>query len=258
MRNGMLRLGLLLSLLSSSPALADEELREIATREGVTVKALVTRVDAPAAVAILLPGGGGDFQFHAGPDGVAMINEARLPNRLRPLLRARRIASWLVDSPSDQPRLSDGFRRGPEHLADLRAVLSAVERQHPGVPVLVLGHSNGSQSAAYLAAAESKRLAATVLVAGRLAAHPMLGEGLSRFDWRALDGPLLLVHHKADGCPATPYRAAAQLSGAWANIELIAIGQDAVPDGHACGFEGAHNLAGDEAAVAEAVVTRVR
>lgn len=252
---------LLLVLLTgmSLSAGAEEALVEIRSREGVSVKALVTypAEARPEAVVILLAGGKGDYRFSAGAEGVGMINGARLPNRLRPLLLQRGFASWMVDSPSDMPEMLDGFRRSASHLADLRAVLADAARRYPGVPVVVVGHSNGTQSAALLAADAGESVAGVVLIAGRLVPHPILGEALSSFRWDEVKAPLLLMHHKHDDCFATPYSGAERLAEAHPRIQLLTIGADARPHG-GCTYEGTHNLAGDENIVAGLLADWIR
>lgn len=248
---------LVLALLAASGGRAQtrEELLELSGRPGATFRALQTDdpKSAPRLVALLLPGGFGEFRFEAASNGVAMINAARLPNRLRALLLERGIASLMLDSPTDRPKIDDAFRGSSEHLDDLRAAVASIGQRFPGAPILVVGHSNGSMSAAHFAAAVPERIAGSVLVAGRFVELPRFGEALARFDWARVTGPLLLIHHRSDGCFATPFRGSAELAQRVPRFELVAIGADGDRPAGGCTYDGTHNLFGHEAVVADAI-----
>lgn len=78
--------------------------------------------------------------------------------------------------------MDDAFRGGKDHLADLKAVLAASAARFPAVPVVVVGHSNGSMSATYLAAGAPDQLKSVILVAARLVPTRSAGDGLSKFE----------------------------------------------------------------------------
>jgi pimeloyl-ACP methyl ester carboxylesterase len=232
---------------------AGEELLEISARENSSFKVILTEDKAvrPRAIALLLPGGQGDFRFEASQSGIRMIKGERLPNRLRPLLLERGIASYLVDSPSDMPLMPDSFRSSPQHMPDLRALLDAASKRFPNVPVFVVGHSNGTMSAAPFAGAVTSRIAGTALIAPRLIAHPALGPALTQFDWSKLDHALLLIHHRKDACFATLYRASAELAQRDNRFELLSLDKEGMAPNPDCNFTGAHNIVGQEQEVAD-------
>lgn len=258
-------LALLVCILWMTAAHAAEELHKLSARAGTSVQALLTYDTARpvALVAILLPGGLGDYEFQEQSGTVAMKNGARLPNRMRTLLLERAVASLMVDAPSDRSRIDDGFRSSPEHLADLRAVVALAGTRFPGVPVVVIGHSNGSISAAWFAAAAQELVKAIVLVAPRLTWHwfsnQHIGQdGLSRFDWERITQPMLLVHHRYDGCLITPYNGSAALANKVKRFHLVTIDPAGPMVLGGCDYTGTHNLVGHEAAVTEAIVAWAR
>ena len=258
-------LTLLACTLWVSAVYAAEELHKLSARVGTSVQALLT-YDATrpvALVAILLPGGTGDYEFQEKSGAVAMKNAERLPNKMRALLLERSVASLMVDAPSDRPRIDDGFRSSSEHMVDLRAVVALAGARFPGIPVMVVGHSNGSMSAAWLAATAPELVKASVLVAPRLTWNAFRNEyigqeGLSRFDWERITQPLLLVHHRKDGCPFTPYSGSAALAEKVKRFQLVTLDPPGPLTVGQCDYTGTHNLAGQEAAVAEAIVAWAR
>ena len=242
------------------PALAKEELIELTPRAGSRTLALLTHEPdrKPVAIAVLLPGGTGQFDFQTGAFGVRMRNEARLPNRLRPLLLAQGVASLMVDSPADKPEMDDVFRTSATHMGDLAAVLDAAATRFPGVPVILVGHSNGTISASHFAATAGARLQAVMLVASRLVATPQLGAGLSQFDWTTVQTKLMLVHHRFDDCFATPYKGAVDLAANVSRFTLLTVDPAGSRASGGCTFAGTHNLAGHEVRVADAIAAAVR
>jgi len=254
-----------IATLFASSAFAKDELLDFSARKDTSFKAILTYNpdQPPTFVAVLLPGGKGDFHFKVEGGGIKMINEERLPNRLRPLLLERGGASYLVDSPSDTQELTDRFRTGREHVADVEAVLDDAAKRFPGTQVLVVGHSNGSESAAYIAAAEQKKIQGVVLISGRYAwvnynDKFFDGNGLSKFDWSSIKEPVLMIHHKKDDCFATPYDAAekvARHNGAFTFITIDPSGSSATGE---CTYKGTHNLAGQESVIADDVANWVK
>lgn len=241
-----------------SSAFAKDELVGFSARKDTTFAGILTyNPDSPPVfVAILLPGGKGDFHFKSKDGGITMINEERLPNRLRSLFLERGVASYLVDSPSDMGELTDHFRASREHVADLEAVLDDAAKRFPNVPVIVIGHSNGTQSAAYVAAAEQKKIQGVVLIEGRFAWIKYNDKffdsnGLSNFDWSSIKIPVLIIQHKKDDCFAMPYEAAAKVAEHNRAFQFITIDPPGSVATGECTYKGTHNLVGQEAVVAD-------
>jgi len=185
----------------------NEEIVRIETRPGVGVRMLVDQPRGPAkGVFILFPGGDGTLLY---PDGTlgGRFGGFRLP------LAEAGYAVATVDVPSDHPRGLGGkgekvevFRISPEHTADGRAIVNALHARWP-VPVTLIGHSMGAISVAHLAASlEDPRIAGAVLLSSP-------GERGPRGHWfstphAALSKvrvPVLVVHHRDDGCPGARF-----------------------------------------------------
>jgi pimeloyl-ACP methyl ester carboxylesterase len=155
--------------------------------------------------------------------------------------------------------MEDSFRFSAAHVIDLQALLGTLSQRYPGVPLVVVGHSNGTMSAATLSASAADTVKGTVLIAGRLVSSSYSDrftgrDGLSRFDWEIVKQPVLLVHHKKDGCPLTPYRGSEELATKMKRFVLTTIDPPGSGPVSQCDLAGTHNFVGDEAAVADAIV----
>jgi pimeloyl-ACP methyl ester carboxylesterase len=123
------------------------------------------------------------------------------------------IADVIVDSPSDQlpSGMSDRFRSGQDHATDIRALIRDLKQRFPGAKIFLIGTSRGTISAASLGASlgdivQGVVLSSTVTNADRT------GSALSAFDFGSITVPVLLVHHRDDGCRTSPYSGAERLS----------------------------------------------
>ena len=194
-----------------SAAVAAPEIIEVPTRDGVTVRVLlVAPAETPSATVLLFPGGWGARHFGT-KDGSVWLGINFLV-RTAPLFAERALLAAAIDTPSDQPGgMTDDWRTGAPHVADIRKVLEALQARAPGRVVLV-GTSRGTISAAYVAAKlEDPRLSGVVLTSS------MVEHGRGR--WATvyetplgkISAPVLVVHHREDGCRATPIGAALSL-----------------------------------------------
>jgi hypothetical protein len=77
------------------------------------------------------------------------------------------------------------------------------------------------------------------------------GPGLSRFDFAGLKLPVLIVHHRDDACPSTPYADAAGLAKTFALITVMG-GLPATSG--PCEPMSAHGFVGRETETVEAIV----
>lgn len=189
-----------------APALAQapERVVDITTRTGVTQRMLVLAPPGPKAAVILFPGGHGGLQLS--PDGSMRWGKGNFLVRSRRLFADQGLFVAVVDAPSDHqsPPFLRGFRQTPEHAADIRAVIAWVRTQAK-VPVWLVGTSRGTQSAAYAAielagpgGPDGLVLTSTILTDRRT--RPVPAMPLER-----LRIPVLVVHHKQDGCKLCPY-----------------------------------------------------
>ncbi|HVK54365.1 MAG TPA: alpha/beta hydrolase, partial [Burkholderiales bacterium] len=190
-----------LLLCSAAPGIsaADPQTVEIPTRPAVTQRFVLIEPAQPKAAVILL----------AGSDGwINIESNGRIKRQRNFLVRSRNLFAEhdlmvaVVDAPSDrqsQPYLQN-FRQTPEHVVDIKAVITWL-KQKANVPVWLVGTSRGTQSAAYIATQlapsdggpDGLVLTSTILADRK--EWPVPKMALER-----LRIPTLVVHHKKDGC----------------------------------------------------------
>lgn len=197
----------LLCLLGAAPVWAQPSQRvvEIPTRPGVTQRFLVLAPDSPKATVVLFAGGHGGLQIS--PHGDFGWGKGNFLVRSRELFAALGFLVAVVDAPSDRqsaPFLG-GFRQTSEHVSDIKAVIAWL-RQDARVPVWLVGTSRGTQSAAFIAielgpakgGPDGVVLTATILKDDR-------GRAVPEMPLERVAVPVLVVHHRQDGCKASAY-----------------------------------------------------
>jgi pimeloyl-ACP methyl ester carboxylesterase len=245
---------LVLCLCLSFPLQA-QEIVTLPTRDGVTQSFLLT-VPADgklAAAAVLFPGGGGNIRLRL-EDGNIRFAPNNFVVRSRNEFVQRGVAAAVMDAPSDQQSgMSDGFRSGSQHAADISAVLADLKKRFPGIPVYLVGTSRGTVSAAYVGQVVGADIAGVVLTSSvYLAGGGRRGQpGLSGFDFSRIKSPLLLVHHRNDGCNVTPYHAAQRLADRYPLVSVTG-GKPAISE--PCEALSAHGFLGKEPETVEAIV----
>lgn len=236
-------------------AQSQQEVREIPTRPGVTVRFIYARAENPVASAVLLQGGSGAIGIY--PNGTTQSGGFLATGAER--FARNGISVAVPDAPSDRRNLQD-FRATPEHAQDI-AALMAFLRQQANVPVWAVGTSNGSLSAASAATTLKDKgpdgivLTAAVTKRPVSQAHPVTDAPLGE-----VTVPVLLVHHKEDGCQVTPYAAMPDLLAALKSArktELIGVEGGSPGSGPPCGG-GHHQFLGIEDAVTNAIADWIR
>ena len=232
----------LILLSAAKPALAGQEIKSVATRPGITVQVLLNTPATPAkAVLVMFPGGEGADAFtksagqiHLGKNFLA---------RTSPQFVEQGLAVAIVDAPSDQARgMSAGFRNSPEHLQDIRKVIDFLDAQ--GLkPIYLVGTSRGTLSVAYLGIElQDQRVKGLVLTSS-------LGGAIGGFPVSRITLPVLLVHHRDDGCKVCPFRKAValknKLSGS-PKVNFIEVQGGAPPQADPCKAMSYHGFLGRE------------
>jgi alpha/beta superfamily hydrolase len=162
------------------------------------------------------------------------------------------VAEVVVDAPSDRqgPQgMSDEFRLGPDHLADMRAVLADVKKRFPDDRVFLVGTSRGTISAAALAAKLGGEVQGAILTS-TVTQRDRDGQALSTFNFASIKLPVLLVHHRDDGCKPSAYWAVERLAKSW---PLISVSGGDPPQSGPCDPQSPHGFFGRDAAVAKAM-----
>jgi pimeloyl-ACP methyl ester carboxylesterase len=190
-----------LLLAAAGNARAAQELVTIPTRSGVTESYLLIRnpPDAtPKVVVIAFVGGFGVIGLAGKQVPVKFGPSTNFLIRVRNDLVDADFAEVLVDAPSDKQSsmgMSDDFRLGPDHLTDIRAVLTDLKKRFPDARVFLVGTSRGTISAAALAAKLGVDVQGTILTS-TITQRDRDGQALSTFNFASIKVPVLLVHHR--------------------------------------------------------------
>ena len=249
---------LLLMVLAALPARAAERVLDLPTGRGETMMRvlLLAPEGTPRGALVLLAGGDGSLDLSA----AGTIRGAASNQLVR--TRADYVAAgWLValpDLPLDIWRERDRGRISAAHAADLGQLIAGLHRQVQRVAVV--GTSMGSLSAANAAARLQGDQApdAVVLTSGLLAAgNGGLNVEESIPGMRQARLPVLLLHHRHDGCrltpPDGPERLRPLLAGATRVDVVILSGGSG--HGNPCNAQAAHGFNGLDDKVVEVVTT---
>lgn len=225
---------------------------EISSREGVKQPFLYSKAASPVATAILFQGGPGKI----GAAGSATNGWVRFENFLSG--GARRftdndITVAILETPSDQGNLNGGFRSSPEHSQDIAALIAFLRKENPGLPVWLVGTSNGSLSSTSAAANLGRAGPDGIVLTSAVSVEPRIsGQRFAHPYWAAkldqIEVPVLIVHHKNDGCDVTPFEAMQKSLPSFSKaskIEFIAV-DGGYAKGNPCA-DGYHQFAGIEA-----------
>lgn len=252
---------LLLAAALPAPAVraADEEVRTIPARPGVTESFLLLRpAGPPVASVIIFAGGDGNLALTAA--GIGQLQGNFLVRTRMRWVRERFLVA-ILDRPSDRKNGLWNFRTTSEHAADVKQVIAAV-REVAKVPVWLVGTSMGTLSAANAAARlpdggpDGIVLTSSVTEPSRLSYETVRHAGLH--DVRV---PTLVVHHKDDGCRASPYAAAPDIVKALQQApvkELMAFEGGSPPISAPCEAKAQHGYLGIEGEVIAAIAAWIR
>lgn len=240
--------------------LADEMIQRVESRPGVTQAFLLLRPRAaPLASVILFAGGHGRLRLSERGIGWGKGNFL-VRNRGRFAEEGFLVA--VPDAPSD--RMSDegmDFRTSASNARDVAAVIAFL-RKEAKAPVWLVGTSAGTLSAANAAVrlssggADGLVLTSTILRSSRMIPGSVLDLPLD-----AVKVATLVVHHKQDSCPATPYGDVANLVKRLGNapkIELISFEGGDEPRSQPCEAMSHHGYIGQDAEVVGAISRWIR
>jgi pimeloyl-ACP methyl ester carboxylesterase len=257
----LLAVALLAACLPPAPPAraADEEVRTIPTRRGVTVSFLLLRpVGPPVASVILFAGGDGDLALTA--QGIRQL-QGNFLVRTRARWAREGFLVAVLDRPSDRKTGLWNFRTTAEHAVDVKAVIAAL-REIAGVPVWLVGTSMGSLSAANAAA----RLAddgphGIVLTSSVTETSKASYEAVRHAGLGDIRVPALVVHHKDDACRSSPYSGARAIVRALTQAparEMMSFEGGSRPVSSPCEAKAAHGYLGIEAQVVSAIGAWIR
>jgi len=225
----------------------------VPSRPGVTQSFVILPMEGrePAALALLYVGGGGRINARNEEGQIRFGARNFLPRSGDEFVR-NAVLPVVMDAPSDQRELSDGYRMGREQTADARAVIGELKKRFPALPIYIVGTSRGSVSAAYVARDLAREVAGVVLTSSVFGASNPKRQvpSLRGFDYAAIQTPLLFVHHREDGCEQTPYATAARLAQRY---QLVSVSGGKPAQSGPCEPLSAHGYFGREAQTVDAI-----
>ena len=243
----------------SAARAAEEEVRTVPARPGVTESFLLLRpAKTPVATVILFAGGDGNLALT--PAGLGQLQGNFLVRTRQRWVREGFLVA-ILDTPSDHPRGLWNFRTTKEHAADVKEAVAAV-RDLARVPVWLVGTSMGTLSAANAAARigdggpDGVVLTSSVTGTSKVSYETLLHSGLD--DIRV---PTLVVHHKDDTCQASPYSGAEAIMKALKKAtakELMTFEGGSPAISAPCEAKAPHGYLGLEPRVVSAIAAWIR
>jgi hypothetical protein len=243
---------LAVALLVACTAAFGQEILTIPTRAGVTQSFFIAGMGEakPQAVALIYNGGYGTLQLRL-EGGQPKFQPGNFLIRSRRDFIRNGVQPVLVDVPSDERTgVPDHYRRSDKQVADTRAVLAEVRKRFPGLPIFIVTTSRSTLSGAHLSRALGAEEVAGVVLTSSMIESGRNWESLAGFDFKAAGTPLLFVHHRADGCQATPY---ASLARAAQGFTLISVTGGKPAESGPCDPFAAHGYFGREAQTVDAI-----
>lgn len=224
------------------------QLERLPTRPDVKQPVLIGEPEGKTRGAVILfPGGSGARYFWKAGDGFHLgpnflVRSAHL------FVRAG-FAAAIVDVPSDYSGgMSDAFRMSPDHLHDIRAVVSFLDEREYG-PIFLIGTSRATLSVAYLATAmRDPRIKGFVLTASM--------SSIGELPLAGITYPILFVHHLYDDCRVTLYHYARrhyELVSSSARKDFVTVRGGTAGPSHPCRPLSEHGFMGIEAEVVQAI-----
>ena len=242
-----------------SPAAAGGGTVKLETRPGVSVEFRYIGRDGATAAVILSEGGGGKVDLRSAAEDNGILS------RHRDRFWKHGLAVALMNGPPDQKKFLGGmspkFRRTNKHVQDVDVVVAWMKR-NTGLPVWLVGVSNGTVTASTYAIHGNHDLAGAVLLssiteAGSSKAHKSIIEfGLNR-----VRVPVLVLAHEKDGCKHTPPSGAARIVKALTaspNAEAKIFSGGRTKGGNPCRPRSYHTFYGIEGEVVAAIAEFIK
>jgi hypothetical protein len=184
---------IILLLVAASALAAEDRLVTVDTRPGVTVPVYYMKRDNAKATVALLAGGGGNIDLVNG-----VPTSLTFTVRTRNLFAEHGFNVAVIGPPSDRSDLDYSFRISPEHSEDLHRITRFLKKD-AGVPVWLVGTSNGTISATAAAIAfGNKELGGVVLTSSVTSQKKTGAVPYQKLD--AIRIPVLVLHHERDEC----------------------------------------------------------
>ena len=185
-----------------------ERVVDVPSRPGVHQRLLVLAPPSPKASVVLFAGGHGGLQVAA--NGRLGWGAGNFLVRTRALFAAHGFLVAVIDAPSDkqQPPFLSGHRQRPDHVTDVGAVIAWL-RKEAAAPVWLVGTSRGTQSVAFLGTALPPSAGGPdgLVLTSTIFDDPR-GRAVPEMPLDSIRVPVLVVHHRLDGCEHCRFAAA--------------------------------------------------
>jgi len=178
------------------------------TRKGVTQSFLLLEPKGQVRGAlVMLPGHEGEVEFRGTSENgyeIKNVGGGLTAHRaMRETLRRNGFAVAVIAPPSDRTQLAAWFRKSDEHVEDMRGVIAYLQKRYNAKPYLQ-GHCLATFSAASVATRlRGDGISGLILTSTRSTGRD---GSVTDFDRGAVNVPVLLVHHREDSCPQSPYQ----------------------------------------------------
>lgn len=207
------------------------------------------RVEVPErskAVVVLFPGGKGVTRITE--SGKLRSGLGNFLTRTRTYFLRRGFTVVVFDGPTDHPRdLRFGFRRTAAHAMDIGALIAHL-RGRFGLPIWLVGTSRGTTSVVSAASQLDVHRPDGIVLTSSMLAPVTNGNYVFDFPLEKIGIPVLITHHRDDGCFATLARDVPRLAR-----ELVTAAPKAIkfyeggsPGGNECGARSHHGYQGIE------------
>ncbi|HEY3116356.1 MAG TPA: alpha/beta hydrolase [Chloroflexota bacterium] len=215
----------------------------------------------PTAVLLQFTGGTGTDPFHE--EGSEIRVGGSFPARTTDMYLQAGLATALLDVPSDRPNgFSQQFRGSAPHMEDAAAAIEQLTARWPDAPLFVVGGSAGTISATNVAlTVNNPMIRALILTStvGYVAAPNSTEFSVADLPIEQLSLPVLMVHHRDDGCVFAPFDGATRVRSRMTSspkTDFIAVsgGGGRVASADPCAGTAPHTLAGREREVVAAIV----
>ena len=212
-------------------------LRIIPTRPDVSISFIYEKPEGATGVVVLFQGGGGNPGLMGNESKAWVRHDKTFLAGGEQRFAQNKLVTVIVGPPSDRKDLNNGFRNSTEHNIDIAKLVEFLRSDNPGLPVWLIGTSNGSLTAAGAAIAMDITppagivLTSTVTEEHRLSIGQRYAHPIYRADLSKVRVPVLVVHHVADRCEHSRFAPIANLVKAFPNapkVDLIKVegGQD--------------------------------
>ena len=240
-----------------------EELVEIDTPRGVSQKFLLAMPDKqPSAIVLLFAGGKGALNLGGGMFGPSIgWGKNNFLVRTRKDFAKHGFITVTVDAPSDlqgKQGMYGGHRTSADHVSDIDSIIARV-RETADVPVWLVGTSRGTESAAFAGMHSAQNIRGIVLTSSMTESNRK-GLAVTQLPLNQVRLPVLLTHHRNDGCAWTTPEGAERIrnmltAAPVAELKLFEGGRE---QGKPCKAKSHHGYLGIEGQVVDAIAAFIK